>query len=275
MKATTGKKRKVEDENKERKPKKKSKATIECFVPEDLPQILVPLYKAAFEDPQKPWTDKELRLIAGNFLGKSVKSKIWNTREASLRTELLLMRPVDTAIPLLEEFGNNAEIFQSECECSDIFSIDRVVSADSLLPFVNKLQQREMKDWNQDDVLNLAHQLHGVQSIDFGISSGEAAGIWLGFTDVWENYLLNHPKLLALIDPVYVIIQVQPEAPVGPLPFLPEEAPMKSLMNLNGSQYAWTFSTQVHGAYWARQLRKFNPKWRVWMFTTLKPCIYF
>jgi hypothetical protein len=103
-------------------------------IPEEWQGLPTSLHPLVLNDPDSPWTDGEVRKIAGNLLKCPPDHSSWNDASTLLKIELLIMKGVrQDAHKDVQVFADNAMEFQAMCECENPDRQCRPVSADELL----------------------------------------------------------------------------------------------------------------------------------------------
>lgn len=164
--------------------------------PAHLPSALHGLHQAATDSRDTPWTDNEIRMIAGPLMHQDIQQ--WRGPVVFARLDLLALR---SALPGdrpkdIENFLDKADEFHVQISCAAPVAKTRSITADELLPYT----RTKLKRYNRRYAEELATVLSDVAGIDFrNSSSQEARTKWLNFEGQWDKYCLDHPHLMSLV----------------------------------------------------------------------------
>jgi hypothetical protein len=137
-----------------------------------LDESILRLVMLACANLESNWNSEQIRLIAGDLWYESnIQADTWNDATILDRIDIMLMKGVDPNDINACASAERALLFRSACECTHPPVIDRVISADDLMEFIEPLHAlKTFQRWKISDVTALAHALSGIATIDCGVS---------------------------------------------------------------------------------------------------------
>ncbi len=107
------------------------------------------------------------------------------------------------------------------------------------------LKEKPAEKWRDKDVLPIAKLIAGRSSIDATGDNHSGANAFGSISDEFTDYVLNHPKIRALIDPVYVFVDLPSvgniAVPANVANYPPGTSGLNPLHLVNPSNHIYSF----------------------------------
>jgi hypothetical protein len=153
------------------------------------------------------------------------------------------------------------------------------ISGKLLLQPASTLSKKPVLSWTTKDVMPIARLLAGRTAIDG--TGDNATGAWAlhHIGEDLDHFIDEHPKIRAIIDPIYVVADLVGAAPpqqhVNAYP--PPGSPAPALTPFAGSNYVWGFTGRnaaSHVEHFIGWMRGRVPGLRMFAFATRRAVTY-
>ncbi|GBB84721.1 hypothetical protein RclHR1_01130016 [Rhizophagus clarus] len=146
-----------------------------------------------------------------------------------------------------------------------------------LLEPVTTLLKKPAKNWTEQDILPIAKLLAGRVVIDGTGENLNGANAFGRIAEEFENFILGHPEFRALIDPVYVVIDITTtnNAPPANINMYPHNVAANLLP---GSTYVYRFDgpgADANAQHFIGFIQSGNHGLRAYVFHTTFPAVYY
>ncbi|CAG8716040.1 2962_t:CDS:2, partial [Funneliformis mosseae] len=110
---------------------------------------------------------------------------------------------------------------------------------------IAKLLKKPSSSWTKEDVIPVARILAGRITVDGAGDNLEGANLYASICEDFATFLYKHPNIRAIVDPVYVVADLNTVNDAIPVNLYPAgENPAVPLINFMGINHVWAFNGQ-------------------------------